>query len=501
MSLAPPSPFAVAADLLDPPPNPYVNDPVGWLRDKLGEECWSKQREIMESVRDNRRTAVRSSHGVGKTHIASRIAAWWLDSHPPGEAFLATSAPGAAQVKAILWRYIGQAHRKGNLIGRVNQTEWLIGKEPIGFGRKPADPAEGGGDTTVDAFHGIHAKYVLVILDEAGGIPGPLWTAAKSFMTGKHNRLLAIGNPDDPTTEFERACRDGSGFNVIGISTFDTPNFTGEPVSLELAEQLPDEVWLNEYRLDYGEGSAVWTAKVLGLFPKNASDAVVPYSWAVECKKLGLERDPRRIVSLGVDVGGGIDETVITPLQGRVFLPQRASRSDDPEETAGEIVEAIRDYRAQVTAPVNGIKVRVNIEADGLGWGIAGLVSAAMTTLGWTDVQVNPVKVGAGASDPEKYNNLRSELYWMARQYCYRKTYDMSQLDDNDKCINELTTPKWKKTSTGLIEVESRESIIKRLKHSPDRASSLILAPYVPPESEQVDVDTYDVADMLSSRR
>ena len=92
----------------------------------------------------------------------------------PVRRFLVTTAPGAAQVKAILWRYIGQAHRKGDLIGRVNQTEWLIGNEPIGFGRKPADPAEGGLDTTVDAFHGVHAKYVLIIMDEAGGIPALL---------------------------------------------------------------------------------------------------------------------------------------------------------------------------------------------------------------------------------------------------------------------------------------------------------------------------------------
>jgi hypothetical protein len=43
-------------------------------------------------------------------------------------------------------------------------AKWYIGNELVAYGRKPADydPA---------AFQGIHARYVLVIIDEAGGVP------------------------------------------------------------------------------------------------------------------------------------------------------------------------------------------------------------------------------------------------------------------------------------------------------------------------------------------
>ena len=175
----------------------YAHNPVGWVTERLKQIVWSKQSEIMLSIRDNRRTAVRSCHGVGKSHTASLVAAWWLDTHPPGEAFVVTSAPTFAQVRAILWRYIRRTHRRGKLAGRVNQTEWHIDDELVAFGRKPADHDE-------SAFQGIHARYVLVILDEACGIPEQLWIAADALTTNADCRILAIGNPDNPSSHFRK---------------------------------------------------------------------------------------------------------------------------------------------------------------------------------------------------------------------------------------------------------------------------------------------------------
>lgn len=44
----------------------WVNDPAGWAKDVLGVHLWSKQREICDSVRTNKRTVVASCHGTGK---------------------------------------------------------------------------------------------------------------------------------------------------------------------------------------------------------------------------------------------------------------------------------------------------------------------------------------------------------------------------------------------------------------------------------------------------
>jgi phage terminase large subunit len=78
-------------------------DPVGFCREILNSP-WSKQREIFESVRDHKCTAVRSAHGVGKTAMAARCALWFLAAHPYSR--VVTTAPTWSQVKEQLWREI-----------------------------------------------------------------------------------------------------------------------------------------------------------------------------------------------------------------------------------------------------------------------------------------------------------------------------------------------------------------------------------------------------------
>jgi hypothetical protein len=126
--------------LLDPPENPYVRDPVGWVTSSLGEFWWSGQHRMAQSVVDNRYSAFKASHDVSKSHTMSRLALWWIDVHPPGEAFVVTTAPTTPQVEAILWRYMGNAHKKGGLPGRITlDAKWYIGNELVAYGRKPAD--------------------------------------------------------------------------------------------------------------------------------------------------------------------------------------------------------------------------------------------------------------------------------------------------------------------------------------------------------------------------
>jgi hypothetical protein len=69
--------WSVFADLLDPPENPYVRDPAGYVRDVLGEELWSGQVEMVENVVHHDNTVVMAAHSVGKTRALSRLVLWF----------------------------------------------------------------------------------------------------------------------------------------------------------------------------------------------------------------------------------------------------------------------------------------------------------------------------------------------------------------------------------------------------------------------------------------
>lgn len=446
----------------------YLASPRAWVRERLGEHLWSKQVEIAESVRDHRRTAVKSCHGVGKSFMASRLAAWWIDSHPPGTARVVTTAPTGPQVAAILWTEINAAAEKAQarghpFPGRVNETEWKIGKQLIGLGRKPSDYNK-------SAFQGIHAKFVLVVLDEACGIPQHFWTAANAIATGAECRILAIGNPDDPASYFAQVC-DSPGWNTIEISALASPNFTGEPVPAELAAALVSKPYVDEIAHDYGEQSPIYLSKVLGQFPEDAQDGVVRISALRACcrpREIPLTPEQLLPVELGIDVGAGGDEAVIRERRGILVGREWRSRTADSEELVDLVIEAIAQTGATAA----------KVDTIGVGWGIVGSLKRRRK-LGQHDTQIIGVNVGEASTRPERYLRLRSQIWWeIGRGLSEDCGWDLSQLDeaDRERLVTQLTAPKYELDAARRIVVEKKEETKKRLGRSPDNADALLLA-------------------------
>jgi hypothetical protein len=181
----------------------------------------------------------------------------------PAKRFVVTTAPTTAQVEAILWRYIGAAHRKASLPGRITlDAKWYIGQELVGYGRKPADYDQA-------AFQGIHACYVLVIIDEAGGVPKSIFDAVDALATNIDARVVAVGNPDDPASHFATICKPGSGWAVKKISAFDTPAYTGEEVPAELLPLLVSPEWVEERKLRWASPRRSTSQRSLASFPTS----------------------------------------------------------------------------------------------------------------------------------------------------------------------------------------------------------------------------------------
>lgn len=441
---------------LFPTPDPYMTDPVGWSNRKLRRFLWSKQKEILRSVVENRQTCVQSCHGPGKSFVASVAAAWWIDVHPPGEAIVVTTAPTDHQVKAILWREIARRRREANIIGRITlEGKWyrgerLVDEELIGFGRKPQDYRE-------EAFQGIHEKYILVIVDEACGVPKNLVDSLETLMTNDFARMLLIGNPDDASSHFERLCRPGSGAHVIRIHAFQTPNFTGEYVPQDVADKLVTPLWVAERRKKWGVGSPLWQSKVMALFPEVTSDMLITPNMI----RLAQEKSiaPIELGNFALDVARfGDDSTVIMRNQNGHLRTKFVGHQMPTNKTV--------DMATMHVAPYWINDVPIIVDDVGIGGGVVDEMKA-------NNQHVIPFNGGVPAIDEVRYANRRAECYWGLRELFEREHIDIDPFDEDLHA--QLGAIKWSPTRKGKVLIESKEDMKRRGMPSPDLADCAMM--------------------------
>lgn len=449
-------------------PNPYGRDPVSWASGRAGIHLWSKQREIMELLLENRRVAVRSAHGIGKSFTAAVTTAWWLDVHPPGEAMVVSTAPSREQVHSILWEEIRKLHRENNLRGVVQRADrWLLEDGTlIGMGRRPPDHAQ-------SAFQGIHRKYVLVVMDEAGGIPAWLWEAVKTITTSPFCRVLAIGNPDDNSSEFARVSYRDPTWKSIKISAFDSPNLTGEKVPEQLKHNLVSREWVEDVRLSWGEQNPLYIAKVLGEFA-DSEDGLIPLSWVTAAQRRwdswheagAFEQPGRRII--GCDVARyGTDQTAILTREADVIRDVERHVKEDTVQTAQRV-------RAKLLHP----KSQAIVDVIGVGAGVVDMLRHERASV----VAFNAAeRTGRrDATGTWKFPNKRSAAWWNLRELLDPSKQARMAIPRDDALVADLTTPGWTIGTGNHIIVESKDGIRKRIGRSPDAGDAACMAFWVP---------------------
>lgn len=510
-------PAEVAARAFEPKPD-YNEDPAAWGRIRLNEFYWSAQVEVLESLRDHRYTAVKSCHDAGKSFIAARAAAKWIDDHDPGEAFVVSTAPTSAQVSAILWREIGRAHKAGAFKGTITTAgypQWKMEGELVGYGRKPADYSQ-------SAFQGIHARYVLVIVDEANGVDANLFNAVDSLVTNANARVLAIGNPDDPTSHFSQICKPGSGWNVIRIDGLRTPNFTKDQVEWldcpqcrqlgreenlltrlyreealgyteeyvpeTLRDMLLSPLWVEE-RLHRWVGlpgpdqtlselavlSPLFVSKVRGLFPDTNSQGLIPLGWVEAAMARWQDwhdsgSPPLDIVErhiLGVDVADqGEDSTVVAFREGPIVRELRKYRNSDTMETVGYV-------RASMSNRPGSLAI---VDSIGVGAGVLSrLREQKVRAIGF--VASGSAKGLKDHTGEFHFTNLRAAAWWRLRELLDPSQPGGSRilLPPSEILKADLTIPHWRVMSGGGIQVESKDDIRKRLGRSTDEGDSVVM--------------------------
>jgi hypothetical protein len=174
-----------------------------------------EQKEAFDAVRLHQQLHVRGGNGVSKTHWLGWLVLWWGTYFTLKEGdgcLIVTTAAVGRQVGTTLWDQIRKLKRasKYPIPGHMPETlpQWTIGTrgKAMGFSTKPS---KGGQQEIVHTFGGHHHAHLLMILDEASGIPAPIVDAAVSCMQSKESRIILSGNPLVKEGEFWEIWRRG----------------------------------------------------------------------------------------------------------------------------------------------------------------------------------------------------------------------------------------------------------------------------------------------------
>ena len=192
---------------------------------------------------------------------------------------------------------------------------------------------------------------------------------------------------------------------------------------------------------------------------------------------------------MGIDIASdGGDEFVIAKADGYTTSILHRS-SGKANENAVDVAKICLDHirEAEQAHHERGItdKVKVKIDTIGVGWGVVSMLQK-WGEEGKHHSRIVPVNVSERARDPEKFRNIRAELWWNGRQLL-QPTPDGKQdvrLDNDRKIMSQLAGPTFKSDSAGRIQIETKAEMKRRGVTSPDRAEAILLALYEPPTFE-----------------
>ena len=441
----------------------WRNNPAKWAEDH-GLFMWSKQREVSQSVVEHQKTLVVTSNGCGKSRLSATLVNWWVDVHPVDDTTVVTTATNWKQVRNVLWKEIPRVKAVAGIGGKVNaDATWKMEnrQDPVAFGMKPDDKDESG-------FQGVHDQYVLVIMDEAGGISKEIFTAADAITTNKYARILAIANPNDPSCymaevynkEMKLKPEDRS-WNIIQFGAYDTPNFTGEVVPVEVATRLVQVDWVEARKKEWGEDDPRFVARVLGQFPDVSDDGLFNMGRVMQSMEAypTSEPDEGMPVTIGVDVARyGSDSSVVVSNQGgyiRILGRYQGMNGPELARKVGELATA-----------AEASEVRI----DGIGVGVSVLDHVENYLP--PEVEVIAIHGNSKSADSTQWYNYRAAMYCQfAKAIADGRVY----LPEDDELHNELASIKYEYRGSAIL-IESKENMRKRKVKSPDTLDAVIYA-------------------------
>lgn len=440
-------------------PDQFALDCIEYKKD---EHLADYQLEILHNIPIKKRVTVRGPHGLGKTALAAIAILWFSLTRDTEDWKVATTASAWRQLTKFLWPEIHKWSRRirWDLVGRPQfstTTELFTQSLRLDTGEAFAMASD---DSTL--IEGAHADHLFYVFDESKIIPEETWDSAEGAFSSGICYWLAISTPGENIGRFYDIHQRKPGYDDWWVRHVKLK----EAVA---AGRISAE-WAEGRRKQWGAKSARYLNRVLGEFADSDGDSIIPLSWIeaanerwYEWKEAGIDASCTRI---GVDVARmGDDFTVLAYRYDFAIDDLEKHGKEDTMQTAGRIVNALRIHPLAVAS----------VDVIGVGAGpydrareqMPGRLEAFIAS-GKTDF--------VDVSEEMKFADTRSAAWWYMRQLLDPGFNSVIALPPDDELTGELMTPKWKMMSNGVVRVESKDDILKRIRRSTNSGDAVIQA-------------------------
>jgi len=392
------------------------------------------------------RKAISSGHGIGKTALFAWIVDWLMSTRRNCRGTVTANTNDQLEIKT--WAGIREWTQ------RCITAHWFEINSAIMFRKGyrstwntvPQTCAE----ENSEAFQGQHAKgsTSFYIFDEASAVPDSIWKAAEGGLTDEPI-ILVGGNPTRNTGTFYE-CVFGKQRDRWGAHIIDSR-------SCKLAPHALIQQWLE----DYGEDSDFFRVRVRGLAPLASELQYIDGQRIIAAQKrrvVALEDEP---LVAGVDVsGGGAAWTVCR------FRRGLDARSIAPIRLTGE---QTRDRGVVVAILQEQFRVHPDLVSMFIDSAFGGPIIQRLIDTGY-DKEV--IEVNFGGPSPDKhFARMRPFMWGRMKDWLERGGIDAT----DTRLETDLGGPGYHLNRNNQVELESKESMVKRGVASPDDGDALAL--------------------------
>lgn len=425
------------------------------LEHRAGLEPW--QERVLRDIQDNiatvseaLRIAVRSGHGVGKSALLCIIILWAISTKVDTRGRV--TANTEKQLLRTLWPELAKWHRLFIARGLFKVTATSIFVDVPGREKEWRIDAIPWSEDNPEAFAGLHnyGKRILVICDEASGIPNIIWETLDGATLDSNTEILwvATGNPTKAVGRF-RDCFEARSNEWIAYKV------DSRDVSFTNKAQI-------ERAIDrYGVDNDYVKVRYLGEFPSVEAAAL----FSPEAIRTAMTREVvssfRDALILSVDVARfGNNESVIT------FRRGKDGRTKPPIRRRGLSTIELGSLIAGLI--VSEDPDQVFIDEGGVGGGVVDFVRH----LGHSVIGVNFGAKPSAMPGGILVANKRAEMYVAFREWIR----EGGTLPEDNDLREQLEQIEYYLTPKSQIILVSKDDMRAEGKESPDLADSYAIS-------------------------